>query len=574
MDDQHDEGMAGGTATGVPAEGKGDHTTFSPTGGPGLRHWREATVSRPGLEDRGDVFFAAVEMTRMPMILTDPRQPDNPIVFSNHAFSDLTGYEKEDIVGRNCRFLQGPETDREKVGELRDAIADRRAIAVEILNYKRDGTPFWNAVFVAPVFGPDEELLYFFASQLDVTRRRTSEQAYRQSQKMEAVGQLTAGLAHDFNNLLQVVSGNLEILRGKLRDDGLHRYLDAAAQAADRGSRLTRQLLAFARKTRLEPKAVDLSALVNEFGDMLDSAVGGKVDLRLSLGRRLPPTLLDPTHLEMALLNVVINARDAMPNGGSLTVSTSKMHLNGNAPAHHLPPGDYVCLEVADEGTGMPPHVIERATEPFFTTKPTGKGTGLGLAMAHGFLQQSLGRLEIDSEMGKGTTIRMVFPVAKANPEAATSRRREEASDLHMPLGRGESILLVEDSEDVLVLAREHLTALGYEVTEARNADEALAVLEGGRRFELLFTDLIMPGGMNGLALADRAKAMRPGLPVLLTTGYNEDLVAHGPPAGGMDLIGKPYRRADLAGRVRAAIDRRSGAAAVPRTHEGPRHEG
>ena len=406
---QEDEG---GLSGGVPAAGQHEGMSYSPTGGPGLRHWQEATITNPGLDDRGDVFFAAVEMTRMPMVLTDPNLPDNPIVFSNRAFSDLTGYEREEITGRNCRFLQGAQTDRQKVAELREAIAAHRAIAVEILNYKRDGTPFWNAVYVAPVFGPDDRLLYFFASQLDVTRRRTSEQAFRQAQKMEAVGQLTAGLAHDFNNLLQVVAGNLEILRGKLGDDGLRRYADAAVQAAERGAKLTRQLLAFARKTRLEPRTVDLSALVNEFGDMLDSAVGGQVSLQFNLRRRLPQTLIDPTHLEMALLNVVINARDAMPHGGTVTVATSSLHLNGNAAAHNLPPGEYVCLSVTDEGEGMPAHVLERATEPFFTTKATGKGTGLGLAMAHGFVQQSLGRLEIDSEAGRGTTIRMIFPIA------------------------------------------------------------------------------------------------------------------------------------------------------------------
>jgi PAS domain S-box-containing protein len=197
-------------STGVPAAGEHESPTFSPTGGPGLKHWQRSTISEPGLDDRGDVFFAAIEMTRMPMILTDPNKPDNPIAFANLAFLDLTGYTEEEIIGRNCRFLQGARTDPAHVAELRRAVVEKRAVSVEILNYKRDGTPFWNAVYIAPVFGPGDKLLYFFASQLDITRRRSSEQAFRQAQKMESIGQLTAGLAHDFNNLLQVVSGNLE----------------------------------------------------------------------------------------------------------------------------------------------------------------------------------------------------------------------------------------------------------------------------------------------------------------------------------------------------------------------------
>src|SRR3712207_4775886 len=213
-DDEHEvEGTPGpGRSAGVPANGAHESPTFSMTGGPGLRHWQRSTISEPGLEDRGDIFFAAIEMTRMPMILTDPNKPDNPIVFANRAFLDLTGYTDDEIIGRNCRFLQGARTNPEHVAELRDAINEHRAVSVEILNYKRDGTPFWNAVYIAPVFGPDDKLLYFFASQLDITRRRASEQAFRQAQKMESIGQLTAGLAHDFNNLLQVVSGNLEML--------------------------------------------------------------------------------------------------------------------------------------------------------------------------------------------------------------------------------------------------------------------------------------------------------------------------------------------------------------------------
>ncbi len=212
MDDDRPNTPAQNEAIGIPAGDLADSSSYSPTGNHPRQHWKDSTVFDPGLEQRGTVFFAALQMTRMPMVLTDPRQTDNPIVFANKAFLDLTGYREEEIVGRNCRFLQGADTDRASVRELGDAIARHEAISLELVNYRRDGTAFWNAVFVAPVYDDKGQLIYFFASQLDVTRRRASEQAFRQAQKMESIGQLTAGLAHDFNNLLQVVAGNLDLV--------------------------------------------------------------------------------------------------------------------------------------------------------------------------------------------------------------------------------------------------------------------------------------------------------------------------------------------------------------------------
>jgi len=567
--------QGGGQSIGVPAAGEHENVSYNPTGGPGINHWQKATISKPGLSERGNVFFAAIEMTRMPIILTDPNLPDNPIVFANRAFQDLTGYTEEEVLGRNCRFLQGANTDREAVAELREAIAENLAVSVEILNYKRDGTPFWNACFIAPVFDKDDKLLYFFASQLDVTRRRTSEQAFRQAQKMESIGQLTAGLAHDFNNLLQVVSGNLELALSRTDDESLRRPLENASRAAERGAKLTKQLLAFARKTRLEARPTNLNNLITEFGDMLENSVGPQIEIELNLRSRVPPALVDPVHLEMAVLNVLINARDAMPKGGTVTIGTSKVHLNGNAPAHHLPSGDYVALTISDQGEGMPPHVLERATEPFFTTKSQGKGTGLGLAMVHGFVQQSLGRLEIESERGKGTTIRMLFPAAEAQAQAP----RQPSRDLVQaePRGQAETILVVEDSNDVLDLAREHLIALGYTVLTARDADEALSLFDkADGKIDLLFTDLVMPGSMNGLALADAVRERVPSIGILLTTGYNDDLLTEGKVSAGADVIGKPYRRTDLADRVRAALNGRGRERQVPQTDasRGPRHEG
>ncbi|MFD1611002.1 histidine kinase famiy protein [Sphingomonas tabacisoli] len=550
-----DDVEGGGQSSGTPSQGAVDVGAGEPLGRKGMNHWRESTISETGLERRDNVFFAAIEMTRMPMILTDPNLPDNPIAFANKAFLDLTGYEESEILGRNCRFLQGAQTDRETVAELRDAVKEGRSVATEILNYRRDGTPFWNAVFIGPVFDQSGKMVYQFASQLDVTRRRNTEQAFRQAQKMEAIGQLTAGLAHDFNNLLQVVNGNLELLESQIEGERLKTYVAKARSAADRGARLTRQLLAFARKTRLDPKPADLSQLVHDFAEMIESSIGSAIELDFHLKRRLPKAMIDVDQFEMAILNIVNNAKDAMPRGGKLTVRTGNLRLNGDAAARELSPGDYVFVEVADDGEGMPGHVVERATEPFFTTKREGKGTGLGLAMVTGFVQQSRGRLEIESTPGTGSTLRLIFPVSHLQIEEKEAPAPRAASSGAGTTG-SEHILVVEDSDDVLDLAREILTGAGYTVTAARNGDEALSIFRGADQgtFDLLFTDLVMPGGMNGMVLADEIERIAPELPILMTTGYNEELVVYGPDRPSKDVLGKPYRRAELLDRVGQAL--------------------
>lgn len=439
--------QGGGQSRGVLAAGEVEGNAVNPMGptdtNPGVNHWQAGYIEHGGLDQRGNIFFAAVEMTRMPMLITDPRQDDNPIVFANGAFVDLTGYPEEQILGRNCRFLQGPDTDRATVAELRRAVDEERAVAVDILNYKADGTPFWNALFFGPIFDQDGTLLHFFASQMDITERRNNQESWLQAQKMEAIGQLSAGMAHDFNNLLQVINGNLELsLLGAGPQHKAAEPIRRAQRATMQAGKLTQQLLTFARKQRLEPKRLSLNSLVVEFSDMLVRTLGEKIDLRLDLKPGLPASTIDPTYLEMALLNVVLNARDAMPDGGAVTVGTTvlgeeRRRLLG------LSPGDYVCICVQDEGEGMTPEVRRRATEPFFTTK--GPGTGLGLAMVHGFVQQSHGKLDIESEPGRGTLVRMVFKVAEqaASDNASLAERRggtpkEPQQRLPHPGGRGQ----------------------------------------------------------------------------------------------------------------------------------------
>ena len=548
-DDSKDlDAQGGGQSVGVPADGQLEGSSYNPLGNPGMKHWQASYIDREGIEDRGNIFFAAVEMTRMPMVVTDPRQPDNPIVFVNRAFLDLTLYEEAEAVGRNCRFLQGPQTDPATVTEIRNAIADERAVALDILNYKADGTPFWNALYLGPIFDHEGQLLYFFASQMDVTERRATEQSSLQAQKMEAIGQLTAGMAHDFNNLLQVINGNLELALLTLGtgNSTAGESIRRAQRSAMKAGKLTQQLLTFARKQRLEPRRVNLNALLVEFSELLVRTLGDKVELHLDLKPVLPACVLDPTHLEMALLNVLINARDAMPDGGEVKVATA------------LGPGNQVLICVTDGGEGMTPEVMRRATEPFFTTK--GPGTGLGLAMVHGFVQQSRGRLEIDSTPGQGTTVRMIFPladgeVAAGGPAPDAAREDDPAAPEDETRPR---ILVVEDNEDVRELAESMLGAAGYAVVSAASGERALELLEEEQNFDLLFTDVIMPGGMNGLQLAEQVRARQPETPILITTGYMDELPSPTPRAQPLDVLSKPYRQEELLSRVRAILPART----------------
>ncbi|MBP0443257.1 PAS domain-containing protein [Roseomonas sp. SSH11] len=513
-----------------------------------------------GVSDtHSDVFFAAVEMTRMPMIVTDPHQPDNPIVFANQAFLNMTGYEPEEIIGRNCRFLQGPETDRATVAELRHAVETRREIATEILNYRKNGSSFWNALFISPMLNHEGEVIYFFASQLDVSRRRDAEESLRQAQKMEALGQLTGGIAHDFNNLLQVMRGYLEMIdNGLSRPEPdrarLQRSLGAARAAAERAATLTQQLLAFSRKQRLEGRTVSLNTLAEGMRDMAARSLGEAVALRLDLDPHLGNCRLDPTHAEVALLNILINARDALAGrqDGEVRIATRGVQVPPDAPGFstRLEPGPYVRISVTDNGSGMPPEILKRVMEPFFTTKDEGRGTGLGLSMVYGFARQSGGAVRIESTPGEGTTLHLYFPRADEDvaPRPAVPRIVERPGT--------ETILVVDDRAEVAELARAILEDFGYVVHLAHDGQQAMEIIKGNRPLDMLFTDLIMPGGMNGVMLAREARRHRPRIKVLLTTGYADDSINPDEVGGTeFDLIAKPYGRAELARRVRIVLD-------------------
>ena len=504
-----------------------------------------------------NIFFAAVETTRMPMIVTDPKRDHNPIIFANQAFLELTGYGSEELLGRNCRFLQGPETDRSIVAQVREAVEERREISVELINYRKDGSTFWNALFISPVYNDAGELIYFFASQLDVSRRRDAEEGLRQAQKMEALGQLTGGIAHDFNNLLQVMIGYLEVLdRTSMKptydQERIQRSVRNARSAADRAATLTQQLLAFSRKQKLEGRVLNLNGLVQGFQELGERTLG-QADLNVSFEPDLWNCRIDPTQAEVAFLNILINARDALEGRPAPSVSIETKNVTvedlGSMSYDGLMPGRYVSVAITDNGAGMPASIRNRVMDPFFTTKEEGKGSGLGLSMVYGFVKQSGGTARIYSEEGVGTTIRLYFPADDS--QIFHARSNERASERNGT----ETILVVEDRPDVAELAKMVLEDYGYHADIALNAAEALRLMEQ-RSYELLFTDLIMPGGMNGVMLAREAKRRWPSVKVLLTTGYAENSLERTDAGGAeFEVISKPYVPADLARKVRMVID-------------------
>jgi len=389
---------------------------------------------------------------------------------------------------------------------------------------------------------------------IDATESRRLEEQLRQSQRMEAVGQLTGGIAHDFNNLLAVVIGHAELLQRKIgADHGGQHHTSAIKQAVERGSSLTARLLAFSRKQPLSPVASDVSRLIFSLEDMLQRTLGETIAVNIANAPDLWPALVDPHQLEDALLNLAINARDAMPTGGTLIIEASNVNLDKNFAAQYeeVTPGDYIKIVVTDSGGGMSSEDLEKVFEPFFTTKEFGKGSGLGLSMVYGFIKQSGGHISLDSEVDHGTTIKLYLPRSlEGNFEEAL----EGEGKTH---ARGsEHILVVEDDKMVREIPVNILREQGYEVVEAGSGDEAINILEGGASFDLLFTDVVLPGGMNGADVAKEATRLQPDIKVIYTTGYAENAVVHnGKLDAGVTLVNKPYHRDELLQTIRETLD-------------------
>ena len=693
-----------------------------------------AAMSSPASHD---VLFSAAEKTRMPMILTDPNQPDDPIIFVNRAFQTLSGYDASELLGRNCRFLQGPLTERDKVAQVRAAIAENRDIAVDIVNYRKDGTIFVNELYISSVFDRQGRLLYRFGSQLDITgysedrrrlhvseavlqasaarqtfllgladhlrvlshprdvmstavetlgrhlgvsrvgygrvsgngqtierqvgysdrtmaplgtlrldafvapllarqrrgetvavpdvtalpgfdpavwdgvgirafvsvplvraerfvaalyvthdalrpwsqdeialieevaartwdaveraqaeaalravnesleqriaaalaERETMEETLRQSQKMEAIGQLTGGVAHDFNNLLTIIRSSVDFLRRRdLPEERRRRYIDAVGDTVDRAAKLTGQLLAFARRQALKPEVFEVGTSLRAVADLLNPIMGAPITVEVRVPDAPCHVRADLGQFETALVNMAVNARDAMEGEGRLTLmltaDRSMPAIRGHAGAR----GAFAAIAIADTGAGIPPGALSRIFEPFFTTKEVGRGTGLGLSQVFGFAKQSGGDVDVTSTVGGGTTFTLYLPQAAAGADPV-----EEAPDeiTAAPRGAGRRVLVVEDNLEVGHFATQTLEDLGYVTTWAKNAAEALARLrEDESAFDVVFSDVVMPG-MNGVDLGREIRRLYPRLPVILASGYSHVLAEEG--RHGFELLHKPY---------------------------------
>ncbi|MEQ9057431.1 MAG: PAS domain S-box protein [Roseovarius confluentis] len=630
---------------------------------------------------------AAADRQSDMLVITDAEieAPGGPrIVYVNPAFERLTGYSRDEAIGMTPRIEQGPQTDRAELDRIRAALERGEGVQSELINHRKDGTPFWKELNIEPIRDPSGLLTHWIAVSRDITRRKEASEALRESEerfaliarassdaiwdwdvekdkiwwgdgltrtfghirdpegripsvwqenlhpddrdrvldahqkflagrdeeftieyrfrrgdgnwalvrdygyvlrndegralrmvggidditerrqledrlrhtdRLEAVGQLTGGVAHDFNNLLTIVIGNAEFLGERLEEDSKSvRMVETIMRAAESGAQLTSRLLAFARRQPLEPEVVDVNKSLGAIENMLRRTLSGDIEIEVVRGAGLWLADIDRSQFDTAILNLSLNARDAMPAGGRLTIETANTHLDEWYSASNIdvPPGQYVMVSVSDTGSGMDEMTLQQAFEPFFTTKPSGRGNGMGLSMVWGFMKQTGGHVSIYSEQGEGTTVRLYLP------RAVGEARENERPVAALRLRRGtEHILVVEDDPDLLMHAGAVLRDLGYRVSEAASGAEALRMLREDDGVELLFTDVVLAGGMNGRELADVAVSEKPSLKVLYTSGYTQNAIIHqGRLDPGVTLLSKPYRRDDLANRVREVLDR------------------
>jgi PAS domain S-box-containing protein len=509
---------------------------------------RLAAASTGALEESEQRFRRIFEESPLGIVLA--QRDDLEVVQANPSFCRMIAYPTDQIVGRTITNMTHIN-DRDLLLRASTRVGEP-GHDVEVRFVTGSAVLAWAHISLSQLGPSDSRPNLLLALVQDTTRERRVEAELRQAQKMEAIGQLTGGIAHDFNNLLGVIIGNAEFLLDALREDLSNTHLaqeilDSALSGAD----LTRRLLAFARRQTLLPRRIDLNAYLPNHVAIIRRLLGETIQISVSLAEDLWPTRADPSQVGDALLNLAINARDAMPHGGRIGISTANVHVEAGELSPELAQGDYVVLSVWDTGTGMPPEVLERALEPFFTTKGPGAGSGLGLSMIFGFAKQSGGHLAIDSQPGQGTTVRLYLP----RVVELVSDDAQHVIEPIMLVGQ-ESVLVVDDNAEMRSVARRHLSALGYRVREAASGPAAVDCLREGQRFDLLFTDVIMPDGMTGYQLAAVARQIQPGLKVLFTTGYARP--AETPERGEFPpgpVLRKPYRKLDLATAVREALE-------------------
>ncbi len=535
------------------------------------RLWRDATRDLRESEVR---FRNMADHAPVMMWMTDPT---GSLTYLNRLWSEFTGQTPEHALGFGAWEALHPEDRPESEGIFFTANAAHEQFRIECRLRRRDGVYRWALNAASPRFGDDGAFLGYIGSVIDITDRKEAEQILqqaneileqqiaaaiaeraeteaqlRQAQKMEAIGKLTGGVAHDFNNVLQVIAGNLQLLtRDFVSNPRAEQRLHTAIAAISRGSKLASQLLAFGRRQPLAPKVINLGRLIRNIDDMLRRALGEGIEIETIIAGGLWNTFVDTVQVENALLNLAINSRDAMNGHGKLTIEAGNAFLDDAYVTRQadVTAGQYVMVAVTDTGCGIPPDLIEHVFEPFFTTKAEGQGTGLGLSMVYGFVKQSGGHTKIYSEPGQGTTVRLYLPRAREQEDIETDVEAAPAT------GGTETVLVVEDDEDVRRTVVDMLSELGYRVLKARDAQSALVIIESGVPIDLLFTDVVMPGTLRSPELARKAQDRLPNLAVLFTSGYTENAIVHGGRLDdGIDLLSKPYSREALARKVRHVL--------------------
>jgi PAS domain S-box-containing protein len=492
---------------------------------------------------------SAVEQSTVSIVITDLT---GAIEYVNPKFTQVTAYTLEEVRGQNSRVLKGDKISADEYRRLWECITHGQEWHGEFHNRKKNGDFYWESAVISPVVDAEGHTTHYLAVKEDITDRKVLEEQFRQSQKLESIGQLAGGVAHDFNNILAAMMMRLSFMQKNTSAD--QEALAELTADAKRAASLTRQLLLFSRRSVMEVELLDLNELVANALKMLSRLIGDHITMQFKRRDGLPGVEADAVMLEQVLMNLAVNARDAMPKGGLLAIMIEPVQIDEEQVKSNIDarPGQFVCLSVADTGSGMDEVILKRIFEPFFTTKPVGKGTGLGLATVHGIVAQHKGWVEVESELGKGTTFKVFLP--------ATQKKMTEPTQIRqMDIVRGdETILLVEDESNLRRLVVQGLRQLGYRVFEADNGQTAMKIWqEHGQQIDLLFSDMVMPEGMTGLDLAEKMKAEKPILKVIISSGYNMEMAGQvSPTAGGIVYFQKPYDVEVLSKTIRDCLDR------------------
>ena len=519
-------------------------------------YFRDITDERRSQEELTLLRTAVSRLNDIIMITeAEPVQAPGPrILFVNEAFERVTGYPASEVIGRDPRLLQGPKTQPRELARIRSALKKWQPVRAQLINYTLDGRELWLELDIVPIADERGWYTHWVAVERDITAQKQLQQHLENSQRLESVGRLTGGIAHDFNNLLTVILGNADLLVEQLQgQQALQSLARLVVAAAERGSSLTRSLLAFSQRQPLSPEVIVITDMLQELQPILQSSLGESNELGVDTESHLWPVVADRAQLESALLNLAINARDAMADRGRVAIQVSNCRLDAAAAAaldDELAPGDYVRLCVQDNGCGIAAEHLNRIFEPFYSTKPPDKGSGLGLSMVFGFIKQSGGHVTVESVPDLGTTFCLYLPRSPASAEPAAG---PDPAPEHTPASQ--TILLVEDNESIRQLACAYLQSGGYRVITADNGDDAKALIDTGEPFDLLFTDIVMPGSLSGAALARYLRQQRPQTPVLFTSGFTADEIP--PDRWGMQdvaMVSKPYRRDPLLQQVAAAL--------------------